>query len=322
MTTPSDPVALLRSRSYLGAAGACRDHRRSRLGGGLLLSRAGQPSCRDGSSPTCPRALGFHAEPLWWPLLPLAAGRGAGRPRPSGTCPARAATHRPTGSRRAKGRPPPVELPGIVLAALATLSLGVVLGPEAPLIAIGSGLGVLAVHLVAEGAPPMAAAVIGAAGSFAAISTLLGSPILGAFLLMEAAYGLGGPMLGGDARPRPARRRHRLVDLHRPRATGRATAPSRLPSPQHPALREHPTLAGSSSGRSRSGGRRRGRRHGIRCLALSSGPTSNSGCLDAGRRPGGRGTGDRLRQGTGKSASDVLFSGQSALGPLITHGGE
>ncbi len=41
----------------------------------------------------------------------------------------------------------------------------------------------------------MAAVVMAAAGSFAAISTLLGSPILGAFLLMEAA-GLGGPILG------------------------------------------------------------------------------------------------------------------------------
>ena len=30
------------------------------------------------------------------------------------------------------------ELPGIILAALATLSLGAVLGPEAPLIAIGA----------------------------------------------------------------------------------------------------------------------------------------------------------------------------------------
>ena len=41
----------------------------------------------------------------------------------------------------------------------------------------------------------MASVVIGAAGSFAAISTLLGSPITGAFLLMEVA-GLAGPMLG------------------------------------------------------------------------------------------------------------------------------
>jgi hypothetical protein len=37
--------------------------------------------------------------------------------------------------------------------------------------------------------------VIAAAGSFAAISTLLGSPLLGAFLLLESS-GLGGPMLG------------------------------------------------------------------------------------------------------------------------------
>ena len=42
---------------------------------------------------------------------------------------------------------------------------------------------------------PLLIAVIGAAGSFAAVSTLLGSPLVGAFLLMEAA-GLGGPLLG------------------------------------------------------------------------------------------------------------------------------
>ena len=69
------------------------------------------------------------------------------------------------------------------------------LGPEAPLIAIGGGLGLLAIHLVRRDAPQMATLVVGAAGSFAAISTLLGSPITAAFLLMEAA-GLGGPLLG------------------------------------------------------------------------------------------------------------------------------
>ncbi len=37
--------------------------------------------------------------------------------------------------------------------------------------------------------------VVGVAGSFAAVSTLLGSPIVGAFLLMEVA-GLGGALLG------------------------------------------------------------------------------------------------------------------------------
>jgi Voltage gated chloride channel len=90
---------------------------------------------------------------------------------------------------------PPIELPGIVIAAFVTLSLGVVLGPEAPLIAIGSGLGVLVVHLVKRDAPEMASVVIAAAGSFAAISTLLGSPLPAAFLMMEVA-GIGGAMLG------------------------------------------------------------------------------------------------------------------------------
>ena len=47
------------------------------------------------------------------------------------------------------GGGPPVdrELPGVVLAALTTFSLGAVLGPEAPLIAIGGGLAALTVRL-------------------------------------------------------------------------------------------------------------------------------------------------------------------------------
>ena len=69
-----------------------------------------------------------------------------------------------------------------------------VLGPEAPLIALGGGLGVLAVKLVKRDAPARTQAAVAAAGSFAAISTLLGSPLTGAFLLMEAS-GLGGAMM-------------------------------------------------------------------------------------------------------------------------------
>jgi H+/Cl- antiporter ClcA len=140
-----------------------------------------------------PNDLGFDGEPTWWPLPVLALGGlvvALAISRLPGT-----GGHSPADGFKASGAVPPIELPSIVIASLATLCSGAVLGPEAPLIAIGSGLGVLAVHLVARGAPPMAAAVIGAAGSFAAISTLFGSPILGAFLLMEAA-GLAGPMLG------------------------------------------------------------------------------------------------------------------------------
>ena len=101
-----------------------------------------------------------------------------------------------TGGGPASGR----ELVGIVLAALTTLSLGAVLGPEGPLIAIGGGLGALAVHLVKKDAPPMALTIMASAGSFAAISTLLGSPVLGAFLIMEAA-GIGGMTLSLMALP-------------------------------------------------------------------------------------------------------------------------
>ena len=100
------------------------------------------------------------------------------------------------------GGGPPVdrEFPGIVLAALTTLSLGAVLGPEAPLIAIGGGLAALTVHLLKKDAPPMALTIMASAGSFAAISTLLGSPVLGAFLIMEAA-GIGGMTLSLVALP-------------------------------------------------------------------------------------------------------------------------
>lgn len=42
-------------------------------------------------------------------------------------------------------------------------------------------------RVLKKDAPPSAVALIAKAGTFAAISTLLGSPLLGAFLLMEAA---------------------------------------------------------------------------------------------------------------------------------------
>jgi H+/Cl- antiporter ClcA len=142
---------------------------------------------------TLPGDLGFESQPVWWAIPPLAL---------SGLLVALTirylpgtAGHRPAEGFKASGPVAPIELPGIVVAAFATLSLGVVLGPEAPLIAIGSGLGVLAVHLVKRDAPQQASVVIGAAGSFAAISTLLGSPLPAAFLMMEVA-GIGGALLG------------------------------------------------------------------------------------------------------------------------------
>ena len=92
------------------------------------------------------------------------------------------------------GTAQPAELPGILLAALATLGLGLVLGPEAPLIALGAGLAVLAVRQVKKDTPSQVMAVLAASAAFAAIATIFGSPVIGAIILIEAA-GLGGPML-------------------------------------------------------------------------------------------------------------------------------
>ena len=136
-----------------------------------------------------PTGLGFAGVPVWWPLAPLAvAGLLVGviiRYFPG------AGGHSPADGFHAGTAPTGSELPGVFLAALASLGLGAVIGPEAPLIALGGGLSVLIVRLVKKDAPQQAIMVIGAAGSFAAISALLGSPLLGAFLLMEA-IGLSG----------------------------------------------------------------------------------------------------------------------------------
>ncbi len=186
-----DPLAVIRSRSYIALL--------------LLGALVGVPVATaayfflEGVSRVqtevftdLPNSVGFHGEPLWWPL-PWLALSGALVALALRYLPGTGG-HEPSEGFKSGGPVQPVELFGIIAAAFATLSLGVVLGPEAPLIAIGSGLGVLAVHLVKRDAPPMAAVVIGAAGSFAAIATLLGSPLVGAFLLMEMA-GLGGPMM-------------------------------------------------------------------------------------------------------------------------------
>jgi H+/Cl- antiporter ClcA len=79
--------------------------------------------------------------------------------------------------------------PGIVLAALGTLAFGAVLGPEAPLIALGSTVGV-AVTLVAR-VGSREGRVLATAGSFSAISALFGGPLVAGMLLLEGSVGLG-----------------------------------------------------------------------------------------------------------------------------------
>jgi H+/Cl- antiporter ClcA len=193
MTSPSpDPVALLRSRRYVGllvfAAILGVPISAAAYGFLALLTYLQKWTFTD-----LPRAVGFHGTPLWWPL-PLLTLAGVVVGLTIRYLPGRGG-HSPADGLATRGVPTPIELPGVVVAALASIGLGVVLGPEAPLIALGGGLAGWAVHLARRDAPAQATAVVAAAGSFAAISTLLGSPLLGAFLLMEAS-GLAGPALG------------------------------------------------------------------------------------------------------------------------------
>jgi len=189
---PVDPVAMIRSRGYLrllflaGLIGVPV----SAIAYGFLALVAW---LQEYLFTELPGALGFDGVPLWWPL-PLLALSGLLVAASIRYLPGTSG-HSPSEGFKAGGFPKPGELPGVVLAALATLALGAVLGPEAPLIALGGGLGALAVLLFKKDSPPTAVAVIASAGSFAAVSTLLGSPLLGAFLLMEAS-GLGGAMIG------------------------------------------------------------------------------------------------------------------------------
>jgi H+/Cl- antiporter ClcA len=92
------------------------------------------------------------------------------------------------------GGPTPLEYgPGVALAALGSLAFGAVLGPEAPLIALGSLVGVTACRVARLG--PRDETVLGTAGSFSAISALFGGPLVAGMLMLEGGLGLGSALL-------------------------------------------------------------------------------------------------------------------------------
>jgi chloride channel protein, CIC family len=187
-----DPAALIRSRQYrvlLVLAALI----------GLIVSAASWVFLESvheiqvGVYQDLPRDLGYDTAPRWWEL-PWLAVAGLLTALAILRLPGRGG-HVPADGLKTGGAPTqPIELPGVLLAALATLGLGLVLGPEAPLIALGMGLGFLAMRLVKKDAPEQALALMAAAGSFAAVSTIFGSPVIGAIVIIEAA-GLGGAML-------------------------------------------------------------------------------------------------------------------------------
>ncbi|HXW44701.1 MAG TPA: chloride channel protein [Streptosporangiaceae bacterium] len=189
---PADPTVMLRSRAYLGLLTVA-----AILGVPISAAAYGFLALVSYLQKEIfihlPHGLGFTAAPAWWPLPMLVLGGVLASlairylPGNGGASPAAGfAVHPP---------PTPVQLPGVILAALASLAFGAVIGPEMPLIALGGGLAVLATRAARRPVPDQGVKVLGSAGAFAAISTLLGSPLTGAFLLMEAS-GLGGPLMG------------------------------------------------------------------------------------------------------------------------------
>jgi len=313
VSTP-DPLALLRSRSYLAllALAAILGVPVSAVAFGFLALVS---HLQGWIFTSLPHGLGWHTEPLWWPVPALAlAGvlvAAAIRFLP-GT-----GGHSPADGFKAGGAPSPAELPGVVLAALAGLSLGVVLGPEAPLIALGGGLGVCAVRLSRRDVPARVSAVVAAAGSFAAISTLLGSPLVGAFLLMEAA-GMGGATLELVLLPGLlAAGIGSLIFIGLGTWTGLGTYSLALPSLPHVARPDAAEfgwalvlgVAAAVAGTA------------VRRLALRLRPVTERRIVLATPAAGlaVAGLAIAFQAGTGHGTSEVLFSGQTALGPLISH---
>lgn len=186
--SPPDPIAVMRSRRFVGflvVAGLVGIVASLAAWCFLELIHLAQVGVYD----KLPRQLGFDHTPMWWslPVLALAglvvAFAIARLPGKGGHVAAYGLNPSPT---------EPIDLPGVMLAAVAGIGLGIVLGPEAPLIALGGAIGLFSIRRLRGDAPPELATLAGACGTFAAVSFLFGSPIIAAVILIEATA-LGGP---------------------------------------------------------------------------------------------------------------------------------
>ena len=310
----ADPAALLRSRQYLTLvvfAGLIGVPVSAAIFGFLKLVSLSQGWLFT----DIPKALGFHGAPAWWPVFPLALG-GLLTALAIQYLPGNGG-HSPADGFAVHGAPAPRELPGVFLAALATLAFGVALGPEAPSIALGGGLAVLAIRLARRSTPEQARTVIAAAGSFAAVSTLLGSPLIGAFLLMEAS-GLGGATLGIVLLPGLlAAGVGALMFTGLGTWTGFGTFSLSIPQLPHFARPDAADVGwalaiGVAAGLLGTGIRQLGlylRPYAERRLVIG---LPAAGLVVAGLAVA-------YAEGSGKGTSEVLFSGQTAVGPLVDH---
>ncbi|MFC3493965.1 chloride channel protein [Glycomyces rhizosphaerae] len=129
-----------------------------------------------------PEQWGLDPVPWWWPapwlliggaLVAVAVSRLPGH---GGHVPIEGLSADPV---------PPSHLPGVLLAAIGGLPLGVVLGPEAPLMAVGGALALmLTAKWIARGGPE--SGLLSASGSAAAVAVIFGSPLVAAVFILES----------------------------------------------------------------------------------------------------------------------------------------
>ena len=236
----ADPMAMLRSRSYVQLLVLAGAPRCPRLGDRLLLPQVWWPCSSSWFFTSLPEELGFAGTPAWWPVPILAvAGVLVGAtikylPGTAGHKPAEGfkAGGAPTADRAPRGHP---GLAGHPQPRRRPRPRGAADRHRRRTGRAGRPPG------QAQDAPPMAAVVIAAAGSFAAISALLGSPIARR-LPPHGGIRAGRPAPRPGAGTRPAGRRDRHPDLHRPRQPHRIRqllAVHPRPAPVQPPHRGH-----------------------------------------------------------------------------------
>ena len=206
--------------------------------------------------------------------------------------------------------------PGVILAAIGSLAFGAVLGPEAPLFALGSIVGLVACALRKDGGHGRKGA-LDRRDVLCDLGAVRRACLLPPCFLLEAGVGMGA-MAHPDLHPGPRRGLDRVPDLPRDRRLGRAEATT-LSVPGLPVydgvhLRDLVVAVGGS----------------VCCLPCS--PKSSGGWRRESQALGGRGSEWRghccwgrwpsawwrwFADGLGASSQDVLFSGQASIPSLV-----
>ena len=130
-----------------------------------------------------PDAMGYTSAPWWWAAILLLVGATLV------AIAQRLPGHTGSGPLTGFHFDNPLQIvPSILLAAIASLVFGIALGPEAPLIVLGSALGLLLLSRSSNAQAKQAGAFL---GGTAAIGAVFGNPFITAFMILEfAALGL------------------------------------------------------------------------------------------------------------------------------------